>query len=430
VSGLGVPFSFIHAADLHLDSPFKGLAKAPEAVQARLRESTFAALRNLCGLVGREKADFVVIAGDLFDAADRSLRAQLKLERALMEMTEQGAQVFVVHGNHDPENGRRARLEWPRGVRVFGTSQVECYPAHVRGGEIAAHVYGISYSTPAVTDNLALRFKKKEGAPFHIALLHANVDGDPAHDNYAPCKLDELSAAGFDYWALGHVHDRRTLREYPHVVYPGNLQGRSVRETGGKGVYAVTVSEAGEVDMRFHDLADVLWQEITVSIDGIEREQELRDSMLEALEEARRQSGGRPVLARIRLEGRGAMHERLFDAGLAEEWLEELRECLEPPDSTEDWIWPESIAVRTKGSLNLEQAVEEDGFLGELLRRGMSAAQLPESSMALLDEAAESLRRQPKIREWLDSRSHEERALWIRQAMELSVALLRDEDAG
>ena len=130
-------------------------------------------------LVRTEKVDFVVFAGDLFDAADRSLRAQLRLQRALGEMASNGAQVFIVHGNHDPESGRRAQLDYPPGVFVYGSGDVQCLPAYTRTGELAAYVYGISYPTPAVTDNLALRFKLREGAPFHLALLHANVDGDP-----------------------------------------------------------------------------------------------------------------------------------------------------------------------------------------------------------------------------------------------------------
>ncbi|XID93704.1 exonuclease SbcCD subunit D [Paenibacillaceae bacterium WGS1546] len=429
MSGVGAPFTFVHAADLHLDSPFKGLDKAPAAVRDRLRESTFAALRALCELAARERADFVVLAGDLFDAADRSLRAQLRLERALGELARQGIPTFVAHGNHDPEGGGRARPAWPEGVTAFGSAGVECYPAYTRAGELAAHVYGISYPSAAVTDNLALRFRKREGAPFHLAVLHANVDGDPAHDNYAPCKLADLSAAGFDYWALGHVHDRRTLREYPHVVYPGNTQGRSVREPGGKGAYVVSVTGAGAIDMRFCELADVLWQEIGVSIEGADDERQLLERMLRALAEAGKRASGRPIVARVRLEGRGSLHERLVRTDAAEMWLAELRECLASPETTESWIWPESVVVRTSGRLRLEDAAAEDGFLGEALRRGLAAADDPAKSRELLEDALDGWRRQPKLREWLAALPHEERAETIRRAMEVAAALLREDEA-
>ncbi|TJY41365.1 DNA repair exonuclease [Cohnella pontilimi] len=429
---MGVPFTFVHAADLHLDSPFKGLTKVPEAVRQRLRESTFEALRRLGNVVKQEGADFVVLAGDLYDAADRSLRAQLRLQRMLADWTAEGIGVFVVHGNHDPESGRQAKLDWPAGVHVFGSagSAAECVPAYRRSGELAAHVYGISYPTAAVTDNLAMRYRKQEGAPFHLALLHANVDGDPAHDNYAPCRLAELAAAGFDYWALGHVHDRRVLHEYPHVVYPGNIQGRSVRETGEKGVYVVRVSEAGEVRLDFRGTSDVLWMEKGVSIEGAEREQQLKDRLLEAAEEARHSAGGRPVVIRLRLEGRGVLHDALLADSAAEQWLDELREWLGSPEERDDWVWPESLSVRTAGAANLRGLAAEEGFLGEFVRRGIRASEDPALGRELTDEALDVFRSQPKIREWLSSRSDEDRAELIRRAMELTASMLRDEDAG
>lgn len=424
-----VPFTFIHAADLHLDSPFRSLAKAPEAVRERLREATFAALRRLVDAAKRENVDFIVLSGDLYDAADRSLRAQLRLQRAMTELTEHGIEVFAVHGNHDPESGRQAKLDPPPGLFVFGSDEVGCRPAHTRRGEVAAHVYGISYPHAAVTDNLALRFEKKEGAAFHIAVLHANVDGDPAHDNYAPCRLEELVSSGFDYWALGHVHHRRVLHEYPHVVYPGNLQGRSIRETDGKGAYVVKVSASGEVEMKFLDVADVLWREAAVSIEGIESEQALKEKLLEIVDGLRSSSDGRPVVARLRLEGRGALHERLLEPSVTEEWLAELRDWIGLPEVAEgNWLWPESLSVRTSGMLRLEAGAEEDGFVGELLRAGMEAAEDAERSSKLFKESLDSLRKQPSLRNWIDSRSHGERAEFIRQAMELSASLLREEE--
>jgi exonuclease SbcD len=422
--GAGVPFTFIHAADLHLDSPFKGLSKVPAAVRERLRESTFAAMRKLTELAKREKVDFVVLAGDLFDMAERSLRAQLRLQRELAALAELGIEVFVVHGNHDPESGRHAKLDVPHGVFVFGSGEVGCRPAHNREGEVVAHVYGISYLTPAVTDNLALRFKVQEGAPFHLAVLHANVDGNPSFDNYAPCRLDELVTSGFQYWALGHIHDRRVLHEYPHVVYPGNIQGRSIRETDHKGAYVVSVSGTGAIDMKFEILSDVLWQEQTISIEGLQREQELKERLLDLCDKLRVAGGGRPTIVRIRLDGRGVLNDRLLDPAVVSEWLEELREWLGDPELTEAWVWPESIVVRTESPLRLEAVMEEEGFLGELLRMGKGATMSSEASASLVSEAMDSLRRQPHVREWLDSRTHEERMEWIKRAMELSASLV------
>ncbi len=425
-----VPFTFVHAADLHLDSPFKGLSKVPAAVRERLRESTFASMRRVVETARREKADFVVLAGDLYDSADRSLRAQLRLQRMLAELAEDGIGVFAVHGNHDPESGRQAKLDWPAGVHVFGSEAVGCVPAYRRDGKLAAYVYGISYAHAAVTDNLALRFARREEALFHLAVLHGNVDGNPGHDNYAPCRLAELTAAGFDYWALGHVHDRRVLHEYPHVVYPGNIQGRSMRETGPKGAYVARVSESGEISLEFRDTADVLWQEAAVRIDGAVREQELKERLLAAAEAARAEASGRPVVLRLRLEGRGVLHDALLQDSQAEEWLDELREWLGSPEERDDWIWADSLTVRTAGDTDWARLLEEDGFLGELARRGMGAADDPAASRALLEEALAALRKQPRIREWLAALEDGQRAELVRRALDLAVSLLQEEDAG
>lgn len=422
---MGVPFCFLHAADLHLDSPFRGLAGVPEAVRRRLRESTFAALERLTETVLREGVDFVVLAGDLYDHEDRSLRAQLRFRRTVEAWAEAGVQTFVAHGNHDPRGGWQARLDWPESVHVFGCEEVECRPAYRRSGELAAFVYGVSYREAAVRDNLAARFRKREGAPFHLAVLHANVDGDPRHDNYAPCSLGELAAAGFDYWALGHVHERRVLREYPHVVYPGNTQGRHFREKGARGAYVVHVSATGEIRLTFVETSDVVWLEQSVSIAGAEREQELRERLLEAAERARAEAGGRPCVLRLRLEGRGPLHERLQETGVREEWLAELREWLGSPDERDDWVWAGDLVVRTGPERDWQAELGADGFTGELARLAARAADDPAAARELLDDALASIRLQPLVREWLARRSDAERADWIRRGAETAVWLLK-----
>src|SRR5690606_28006732 len=126
------------------------------------------------------------------DESDRSLRAQLMLVREWEKLAEHGMGVYVIHGNHDPMNGNRAALKLPSNVHIFGADEVECRPAYRRSGELAAFIYGISYGSRSVSDNLAARYWVQDGAPFHIALLHANVDGDSSHDPYAPCALDDL----------------------------------------------------------------------------------------------------------------------------------------------------------------------------------------------------------------------------------------------
>ena len=264
-------FCFIHAADLHLDTPFEGVAGMSVAVAERLRDASLEAFDGMVRLAIDRRAAFVLLAGDLYDGAERGVRAQLRFLRGLGVLSAAGIPVFIVHGNHDPVGGWPGVREWPPGVTVFGSEQVEVVPV-TRDGVVLARVYGISYGHREVTENLALRFRREEGPGLHIGLLHCNVGDDPAHGRYSPCALSDLERAGMDYWALGHVHKRQILREGgPWVVYPGNTQGRSPKpsERGAKGACVVLV-EGGEIRSVEHvDLDRVRFVALEVDVAGV-----------------------------------------------------------------------------------------------------------------------------------------------------------------
>ncbi|RAU92098.1 DNA repair exonuclease [Paenibacillus sp. YN15] len=397
-----IPFRFIHAADLHLDSPFAGLSGVPEPVSRLLRGSTFAALDNLTELAIREKADFVLIAGDVYDSADRSLKAQLRFHRAMKRLAENGISAFVVHGNHDPLDGREARLDWPGSVHVFKAGEAEHVPVVLAGRGHVADIQGISYPTAAVRENYALRFGRGTGGVYQIGLLHANVDGSPEHEDYAPCSLRELGAVGLDYWALGHVHTRRVLSEGPWVVYPGNLQGRSIRETGAKGCYVVEVDETGRSSLRFQALDAVRWLNRQVSIADCSTEQELKEALERAVEDARAAAEGRPSVLRIVLAGRGKLHGRL-QGGFARDLAEELRRWEQERWGLEEaaggfgfgeappLVWLEKLVVRTGVAADREALLQAEGFLGELLRLAAELEGEPQALQVFAKECMEPL---------------------------------------
>ena len=242
---------FVHAADLHLDSPFTGLkAAAPADVANALYHATFDAYENIINLCISEQVDALLVAGDVFDGADRSLRAQLKFVEGLKKLDTQGIRSFVCHGNHDPLDGWQARLDYPPGCRRFGP-EWEAVP--VFEDPDRALIHGISYRKRDVTENLALRLGNVDPGPFSIG-LGACQRWEQRHGDtraYAPCSLDDLAQSGVDYWALGHVHTRQVLNEQgPTVVYPGNPQGRHPNETGVRGVYLVEVDDGGKVGLE------------------------------------------------------------------------------------------------------------------------------------------------------------------------------------
>lgn len=427
---MSVPFRFIHAADLHLDSPFRGLAKAPDQVREVLSESTFAALRQLTQTAIREQVDFIVLAGDLFDEADRSLRAQLMLVREWQKLQEHGISVYVIHGNHDPLNGERADLELPANVHIFGADQMEYRPAYRTNGELAAFVYGRSYGKRVVSENIAAAYQIQQEAPFHIALLHGNVDGDGTHDPYAPCSLSELiGGKGFDYWALGHIHKRRVLHEYPHVVYAGNTQGRNPREVGAKGCYLVEVTAARAVELTFMPLDEVRWHEYDCSISELSTEQELLQQLEGLIDRILAEAEGRSVMLRLCLTGRGLLHQKLSEPAIVRTLLEQLQEG-RAISSAEPWIFVHGLEVNTGAAINWEELAVEDSFTGELVRFSAALTEDEKLWQDFAKNAVSPAAGHAKLGRLMFNHWDEPPERWLEQARELTLGLLHDHERG
>jgi exonuclease SbcD len=418
---------FIHAADLHLDSPFKGMSALPERVRERVRESTFEALKELVALAIQEKVDFVLISGDVYDVSDRSLRAQIRFQKAVEHLAIEGIPAYIIHGNHDPEDGRAAKLIWPADVHFFASDHVETLQVVKQDSGIIAEIHGISYGSSAVTENLALKFKRGQHQVCQIGLLHTNVDGDPHHDNYAPCSKQDLLDAGMHYWALGHVHTRQVMNLQPAIVYPGNIQGRSIRETGPRGCYLVDIDDSGRAELIFHALDTVRWFQETLSVSSIPSEQILKDRLGELLDRLRQDAKGRDGIVRIVLEGRSEIHERIRKGRALQELMDELRE-----DEVErsSFVWIESIEDRTASELDLAAVLEEKSFLGDLLRYA-AALQTDDSALeSFAEEALAALQGLPPFAGNPVAATPEQLNDWLRSAEVLVADLLITDGGG
>ncbi|MGO9195812.1 MAG: metallophosphoesterase family protein [Acidimicrobiales bacterium] len=365
-------FCFVHAADLHLDTPFKGVSETAPHVGAALREASLEAFDQLVQLCIDRRAAFLVVAGDVYDGAERGLRAQLRFRAGLQRLSDEGIETFVVHGNHDPvEEGWSAVGVWPQNVHFFAEKDVGCVAVE-RGGSVIARVQGISYGQREVRENLALRFSRRPGEGLQIGLLHCNVAGAPdGHASYSPCTLTELKAVGLDYWALGHVHARTVMAGEPYggepfVVYPGNLQARSPKpsERGPKGATVVEV-RGGRVARVEAVACDVVrFTEIGVDVDGCGAVADVRSALGERASEELESSAGRSLVVQARLTGRGAVHCELARDGVRAELLSALREDW---DGSEPFVWWDQIADDTRGVIDLDRAREAGDFVGDLL---------------------------------------------------------------
>ena len=368
-------FSFLHCADLHLGAPFQGLADLPAELAARLREAPATALDRIVATAIERRVTAVIIAGDVFDASDHNLRAQIQLRDRLRQLDAAGIPTLIVAGNHDPLGSGVASIEYPASVHFFGT-EVQAVPL-ARDDEILVHVYGVSYGSPSVTENLATKFPNKPNGPFSIALLHANVGNRAEHDAYAPCSLADLEGRGFDYWALGHVHKRETLRtEGPVVHYPGNVQGLHMKELGPRGATLVEVSANGAVTMSPVWTDTVRWQRARTSISDFESLDDVIGAFAEISSETAAEAPNRLHIVLWTLTGSGPVHADLRRPGVVAELVEALRDE-HAPEPLAGAVWLQRLEAETRPARDIEQLRKQQDLLGDLLRLADEARRNP-----------------------------------------------------
>lgn len=358
--------SFVHTADLHLDSPFKGISEINSEISLQLTEATFVAFNKIIDLCIEKQVDFLLIIGDVYDGADRSLRAQLRFRDGLNKLSEAGIKAYVVHGNHDPLAGWSANLDWPENVHIFSGESVEKVSFEKDGKEIA-QIYGISYRKRDIKTNLALEFPEKTGnPPFTIGMLHCNVGSDTGHEPYAPCMLEDLISKNYDYWALGHIHKKTILNEVnPLIIYPGNPQGLNPKETGVRGCFLIHVDQQGEPSPEFIEVDSIRWFVKELSIDSLYTEQELISEIHNCIEKIREEAEGRSSVCRIVLTGRGALHSFVTRKGVLEDIVREIRETEE---GEKEFVWIDNIVDITYPEINRESLLEREDFISDLLK--------------------------------------------------------------
>src|SRR5438552_1397988 len=243
---------FVHAADLHIDSPMRGLVRYEGAPLSAMRGATRRAFENLIDLCLEEKAAFLLLAGDIFDGSWRDYSTGLFFAMQLSRLRALDIPVVLVRGNHDAESRITKHLRLPSHVHELSVRAPESF--EIPGAGVWVH--GQGFATRAVTDDLAAAYPAAKRDALNIGLLHTSAGGREGHENYAPCRVETLVDKGYDYWALGHVHKREVLSEAPHIVFPGNLQGRHAREMGAKGATLVRVENG--IASALHRALDVV----------------------------------------------------------------------------------------------------------------------------------------------------------------------------
>lgn len=348
---------FIHAADIHLDSPLCGLARYEGAPVEQMQAATRRAFVNLIDLACAEAVDFVLLAGDLYDGNWKDYNTGLFFNQQMSRLREANIRAFIVYGNHDAGNSMTHQLRLPENVKEFSSHHPETFTLT----DLGVALHGQSFAEKTVTDDLSAHYPKACADYFNIGLLHTSVNGREGHAHYAPCNVSGLLAKGYDYWALGHVHTRETLHEKPWIVFPGNLQGRHVRETGDKGCTLVKVANNGRVSLQ-HCTVDVLrWEICRLDVSTVTHADEMVDRARWAITQALQQADGRPLAVRFLITGVCPIHAELHSH--SERWVNEIRAAATDVGLGQVWVEKINLQTRALGTVDLQ----EEGALGELV---------------------------------------------------------------
>ena len=332
-------FKFVHAADLHLGSPFHGLALRDAAVARRFAEASRLAFTALITRAIAENVAFMVIAGDVYDGDWRDNSIGLFFNRELARLDRAGIEVFLLRGNHDADSVITRSVTLPASAKHFATDS----PTTFRIEKLKVALHGQGFAQPAVTDNLVLNYPAQIAGWFNIGVLHTALTGRPPHDHYVPCTPGHLRARGYDYWALGHIHDYEIVGAKPYIVFPGNLQGRNVREKGEKGAVLVSVVD-GEVTGLERIVVDhARWEELFIDARGAESEAEVLKTIEDKARPLAIAAADRLVALRVVLSGETGIHRHLL-AGRVQ-FTDEVQAALQRVHGD---IWLEKLEIRTR----------------------------------------------------------------------------------
>ncbi|EAE7338408.1 exonuclease SbcCD subunit D [Listeria monocytogenes] len=398
---------FLHMADLHLDSPFIGLSTLPQQLFSAIQESTFQSLERITTVAIKEAVDFVLIAGDIYDSEDQSVRAQARFSKEMKRLEVANIPVFMIHGNHDFIEKHKEKLTLPSNVHVF-SEQVEVM-SHKTATGVSVNIYGFSYNERHIRSSRVDKYKIQGNADFHIALLHGSeVSSSEEHDVYAPFRVQEISKKGFDYWALGHIHKRQLLAESPSIYYPGNIQGRNRKESGEKGASIITLSEASTT-IDFIGTSPIIWEEAVITLPENSEINAFYRETTKLLESYQGRSHSYFLHIIVKME-----NKQKIDTN---DWLQMLQEEVEITDNT--FVWIHKLTTEITNQSN-SQTWYESHLAGEEIKHSFETLQ-DESAFY---QAVEALYLESGVSRYLDDLSEIDRERLLHDAlMELGRTL-------
>ena len=303
-------FRFVHAADIHLDSPLKSLALRDPELADLIGNATRQAFTGIIDLCLAEEVDALFLAGDLYDGDQTSMKTARYFANQLHRLDRAGIRVFIVRGNHDALSRITRELVLPDSVKVFG-SRAEAIPIEGGAGKARVVIHGLSFAQPHAPDSLLGRYRPPVEGSVNVGILHTSLGGAIGHDPYAPCSVADLRATDFRYWALGHVHKRFVADGPCTIVMPGNPQGRDINEAGARSVTLGTIADDGSIRIEERRTSVAQFERIIVDASGIAEWRELVEAAGKAMEKARASVETGHLVIRLQIVGKTSLAWRI-----------------------------------------------------------------------------------------------------------------------
>lgn len=413
---------FLHTADCHLDALLRGLEQYEGCPADRIRQSTREAFAKIVTLAIDEAVDFVIVAGDLFDGDWTNQQTALWAATQFRRLQKAGIDVFLIRGNHDAMSEGRQSITWPDNVHEFPVDAA----GTVRIDRLGVAIHGQGFAARETMVDLASEYPPAIPELFNIGVLHTSLAGDPRHDTYAPTSENVLVQKGYHYWALGHIHTYRQVRDRPRIVYCGCPQGRHINEPGRKGCVICTVGAKGEITQQFHETDVLRWATIEIDLQGAEDISDVFTCTREALDQLVTEHAPRLVAARVRLTGATDLHARLMTQTGQAEALSGIRQTANNLDD----VWIEQVEFATLPPLDLSKLHAEHSLLAELLSDVAAWREKPDIELAALSEHLQPLVKKAGVElsdAKVDLEDPDNLRRWLQQAESLLLVGLTEE---
>ena len=335
-------FRFIHAGDIHLDSPLGQLRSLDQSAADAVAMASRVSFQKIIDLAVEREVAALIVAGDLFDGPVRDASGALWADSQLKKLVRAGIEVILIRGNHDAISGAGKASRWSHGIVELGSTAPQTHLID----RVGLAVHGQSFGARAVTQDLAANYPRMLNGYFNVGLLHTSLAGSSAHEPYAPTTLSVLESLGYQYWALGHIHKRSEISLSNHcwIGYCGNAQGRHIRESGPKGCYLGHVQDGKLWNVEFVSTDTVRWYEVCVDVSTASRLNDLDDQVFSAIGELATQANSRHLAVRVTLTGHSHLHATLSDPFVVERLTTTLSDRVHELGN----VWLESVKIATE----------------------------------------------------------------------------------